>query len=140
MSKSRPSGGAPKKTQNTAAAAAPQKTPAEKMRDRFVFSCVALILYVMPAVTCLGMIYATGGNLAYMALGMIVSALAVPLGLLGMHFYKLQSGRMLMGALCVLLCAGHIVSAVLLKGWYLIMLPHFVLILVCISGLKCIEK
>lgn len=139
MSKSRPSGSAPKKNRN-AASAAPQKTPAEKMRDRYVFACVALILYVMPAVTCLGMIYATGGNLANMALGMIVSALAVPLGLLGMHFYKIQSGRMLMGALCVLLCMGHIVSAVLLGGWYLIMVPHFVLILVCISGLKCIEK
>ena len=139
MSKSRPSGSTPAKKQNTAPAA-PQKTPLEKMRDRFVFACVALILYVMPAVTCLGMIYATGGNLANMALGMIVSALAVPLGLLGMHFYKIQSGRMLMGALCVLLAAGHIVSAVLLVGWYLIMVPHFVLILVCISGLKCIEK
>jgi len=27
---------------------------------------------------------------------------------------------------------------VLLGGWYLVMVPHFILILVCISGLKCI--
>lgn len=138
MSKSRPNG-QPSKKQNTPSAA-PQKTPAEKMRDRYIFACVALILYVMPAVTCLGMIYATGGSLQNMVIGMIVSVLAVPLGLTGMYFYKKQSGRLLMGALCVLLAAGHILSAVLLGGWYLMMAPHFVLILVCISGLKCIEK
>ncbi len=138
MSKSRPNG-QPSKKQNTPSAA-PQKTPAEKMRDRYIFACVALILYVMPAVTCLGMIYATGGSLQNMVIGMIVSVLAVPLGLTGMYFYKKQSGRLLMGAFCVLLAAGHILSAVLLGGWYLMMAPHFVLILVCISGLKCIEK
>lgn len=138
MSKSRPNG-QPSQKQNTPSAA-PQKTPAEKMRDRYIFACVALILYVMPAVTCLGMIYATGGSLQNMVIGMIVSVLAVPLGLTGMYFYKKQSGRLLMGAFCVLLAAGHILSAVLLGGWYLMMAPHFVLILVCISGLKCIEK
>ena len=138
MSKSRPNG-QPSKKQNTPSAA-PQKTPAEKMRDRYIFACVALILYVMPAVTCLGMIYATGGSLQNMVIGMIVSVLAVPLGLTGMYFYKKQSGRLLMGAFCVLLAAGHVLSAVLLGGWYLMMAPHFVLILVCISGLKCIEK
>lgn len=138
MSKSRPNG-QPSQKQNTPPAA-PQKTPAEKMRDRYIFACVALILYVMPAVTCLGMIYATGGSLQNMVIGMIVSVLAVPLGLTGMYFYKKQSGRLLMGAFCVLLAAGHILSAVLLGGWYLMMAPHFVLILVCISGLKCIEK
>ena len=138
MSKSKPNG-QPSKKQNTPPAA-PQKTPAEKMRDRYIFACVALILYVMPAVTCLGMIYATGGSLQNMVIGMIVSVLAVPLGLTGMYFYKKQSGRLLMGAFCVLLAAGHILSAVLLGGWYLMMAPHFVLILVCISGLKCIEK
>ena len=138
MSKSRPNG-QPSKKQNTPSAA-PQRTPAEKMRDRYIFACVALILYVMPAVTCLGMIYATGGSLQNMVIGMIVSVLAVPLGLTGMYFYKKQSGRLLMGEFCVLLAAGHILSAVLLGGWYLMMAPHFVLILVCISGLKCIEK
>ena len=138
MSKSRPSGQPPKK-QNTTPAA-PPKTPMEKMRDRYIFACVALILYVMPAVTCLGMIYATGGNIQNMLIGMVVSLLAVPLGLAGMAFYKKQNGRLLMGGLCVLLACGHILSAVLLGGWYLIMVPHFVLILVCISGLKCIEK
>ncbi|MBQ8642983.1 MAG: hypothetical protein IJ480_12290 [Clostridia bacterium] len=138
MSKSRPNGQPPKKQTQTPAA--PPKSPAEKMRDRYIFACVALILYVMPAVTCLGMVYATGGSLQNMVTGMIVSVLAVPLGLLGMFFYKKQKGRMLMGALCVLLCGGHIVSAVLLGGWYLMMAPHFILILVCISGLKCIEQ
>ena len=136
MSKSRPNG-QPKKT--AAQPAAPAKTPAEKRRDRFVFACVALILYVMPAVTCLGMVYATGGSVQNMAVGMIVSVLAVPLGLLGMALYKKQKGRILMAAAYMLLAAGHILSAVLLSGWYLVMVPHFILILVCISGLKCIE-
>lgn len=138
MSKSRPNG-QPNKPASRQTPAAPAKTPAEKRRDRFVFACVALILYVMPAVSCLGMVYATGGSVQNMAVGMIVSVLAVPLGLLGMALYKKQKGRVLMGAACVLLAAGHIVSAVLLGGWYLVMVPHFVLILVCISGLKCIE-
>ena len=137
MSKSRPNG---QSKRNTAPQkpAAPAKTPAEKRRDRFVFACVALILYVMPAVTCLGMVYATGGSVQNMAVGMIVSVLAVPLGLLGMALYKKQKGRLLMAAACMLLAAGHILSAVLLGGWYLVMVPHFILILVCISGLKCI--
>ena len=138
MSKSRPGGKLPQK--QSTAPQTPVKSPAEKMRDRYIFACVALILYVMPAVTCLGMIYATGGNIQDMLIGMVVSLLTVPLGLVGMSFYKKQSGRLLMGGLCVLLACGHIVSAVLLGGWYLIMVPHFVLILVCISGLKCIEK
>lgn len=139
MSKSRPNG---QSKRNTAPQkpAAPAKTPAEKRRDRFVFACVALILYVMPAVTCLGMVYATGGGVQAMAVGMVVSVLAVPLGLLGMALYKKQKGRILMAAACMLLAAGHILSAVLLAGWYLVMVPHFILILVCISGLKCIEN
>ena len=83
MSKSRPNG-QPKKQTNRPAAQTPAKTPAEKRRDRFVFACVALILYVMPAVTCLGMVYATGGSVQNMLIGMAVSVLAVPLGLLGM--------------------------------------------------------
>ena len=138
MSKSRPNG-QPKKQTNRPAAQTPAKTPAEKRRDRFVFACVALILYVMPAITCLGMVYATGGSVQNMLIGMAVSVLAVPLGLLGMALYKKQKGRMLMGAACILLAAGHMLSAVLLGGWYLVMAPHFVLILVCISDLKCIE-
>jgi len=56
-----------------------------------------------------------------------------------MALYKKQKGRILMAAACMLLAAGHILSAVLLAGWYLVMVPHFILILVCISGLKCIE-
>ena len=76
----------------------------------------------------------------YMVIGMIVSVLAVPLGLLGMALYKKQKGRIFVCAACVLLAAGHIASAVLLGGWYLVMAPHFILILVCLSGLKCIEK
>lgn len=139
MSKSRPNG-QPRKNTVPQKPAAPAKTPAEKRRDRFVFACVALILYVMPAVTCLGMVYATGGSVQNMAVGMIVSVLAVPLGLLGMALYKKQKGRILMAAACMLLAAGHILSAVLLGGWYLVMVPHFILILVCISGLKCIES
>ena len=139
MSKSRPNG-QPKKNTTPQKPAAPEKTPAEKRRDRFVFACVALILYVMPAVTCLGMVYATGGSVQAMAAGMVVSVLAVPLGLLGMALYRKQKGRMLMAAACMLLAAGHILSAVLLGGWYLVMIPHFILILVCISGLKCIEN
>ena len=143
MSKSRPNGQSGKSGKKTTARQipqTPQKTPAEKRRDRFVFACVALILYVMPAVTCLGMVYATGGSVQHMAIGMVVSVLAVPLGLLGMALYKKQKGRLLMAAACLLLSAGHILSAVLLGGWYMVMVPHFVLILVCISGLKCIEN
>ncbi len=139
MSKSRP-GGVPQKKSAANAPVTPAKTPAEKRRDRYVFACVALILYVMPAVSCLGMVYLTGGGVQNMLLGMIVSVLAVPLGLLGMYFYKKQKYRLLMAGLCCLLAAGHIVCAVLLGGWYLVMVPHFILILVCISGLQCIEK
>ena len=140
MSKSRPNGRPGKKTPARTAPSAPAKSPAEKMRDRYIFACVAMILYVMPAVSCLGMVYATGGNVRYMVIGMIVSVLAVPLGLLGMALYKKQKGRIFVCAACVLLAAGHIASAVLLGGWYLVMAPHFILILVCLSGLKCIEK
>ncbi len=139
MSKSRPNG-APKKQSTSTTPAAPTKSPAEKRRDRYVFACVALILYVMPAVSCLGMVYLTGGGVKNMVIGMIVSVLAVPLGLLGMFFYKKQKGRLVMAGLCCLLAAGHILSAVLLGGWYLVMVPHFILILVCISGLQCIEN
>ncbi len=136
MSKSRPNGTPPKKATTPTE---PTKTPAEKRRDRYVFACVALILYVMPAVSCLGMVYLTGGGVKSMIIGMILSVLAVPLGLTGMYFYKKQKGRLLMAGLCCLMAAGHVVCAVLLGGWYLVMAPHFVLILVCISGLRCIE-
>ncbi len=139
MSRSRPSG-APKKQSAPNTPVTPVKTPAEKRRDRYVFACVALILYVMPAVSCLGMVYLTGGGVQNMIIGMVVSVLAVPLGLLGMYFYKKQKYRLLMAALCCLLAAGHIVSALLLGGWYLVMLPHFLLILVCLSGLQCISQ
>ena len=139
MSRSRPNGASPKKKQTTQKPVTPKKTPAEKCRDRYVFACVAMILYVMPAVSCLGLVYATGGSMQNMILGIVVALLAVPVGLAGMALYKKQKGRGLMALLCVLLAAGHMVCAVLLGGWYTVMAPQFVLILVCISGLKCIE-
>lgn len=140
MSKSRPSGGNPKKKQTTRTVSAPKKSPAEKRRDRYVFACVAMILYVMPAVSCLGLVYATGGSMQDMIIGIVVAVLAVPVGLVGMALYKKQKGKMLMALLCMLLCVGHVISAVLLGGWYAVMAPQFVLLLVCISGLSCIEK
>lgn len=140
MSKSRPSGGNPKKKQTTRQVVTPKKSPEEKRRDRYVFACVAMILYVMPAVSCLGLVYATGGSVQNMIIGIIVAVLAVPVGLVGMALYKKQKGRMLMALLCMLLCVGHVGSAVLLGGWYAVMAPQFVLLLVCISGLSCIEK
>ncbi len=139
MSKSRPNGAGPRKKQTAQKPVTPKKTPAEKCRDRYVFACVAMILYVMPAVSCLGLVYATGGSMQNMIIGIVVALLAVPVGLIGMTLYKKQKGRMLMALLCLLLCAGHIVCAVLLGGWYAVMAPQFVLLLVCISGLKCIE-
>lgn len=138
MSKSRPNGTGKKKPVSQPIQK-PQKTQAEKCRDRYIFACVAMILYVMPAVSCLGMVYATGGSIENMVIGIVVSVLAVPVGLIGMSLYKKQKGRSVMAILCVLLCFGHVACAVLLGGWYAVMAPHFLLLLLCISGLKSIE-
>jgi len=138
MSRSRPSGSRAGK-QTRPAPKAPVKSPEEKSQSRYIFGCVALILYVMPALSCLGLAMVMGGNLLYLAVGMAVSVLSVGLGLLGLHLYKKKKGRRLLGLCSAVLALCHVVCALLLGGWYLVMAPQFVLILVCVSGAGILE-
>jgi len=139
MSKSRPAGkSSPKKKQSVPQK--PQKNPEESRQNRYVFGCIGMILYIIPCISCLGLGYVMGKPAGSMILGAVVTLLSIPLGLLGLHCFKKRSGRKLMGLICALIAMVHVFCAFSMGGWYLVMLPLFILILLCVSALTVLEK
>lgn len=114
--------------------------PDEKENSRYIFSCVANILYVAPCIMCLAFGVMTEGFNTMFLLAFIAAAMAIPVAFAGLFCYKQHKGRGIVLALAVVQLVLHIVTAVLVTTWYLILAPAFILTLVLIANSKVIEN
>lgn len=118
----------------------PLQTPDEKANSRYIFSCVANILYVMPGIMCLAFGILSEGFSTPFLIAIITALLAIPVAFAGLYCYKLHKGRMIVLALAAVQLVMHIVSACLITTWYLILAPAFILTLVLAASSKVIEN
>ena len=71
---------------------------------------------------------------------MAVEVLSVPLGLLGINAMKKKHLRKWCVAFAAVLLALHVVSAVMITVWYVIMAPTFVLLALFIPWSAVVER
>lgn len=118
----------------------PLQKPDEKANTRYIFSCVANILYIAPSIMCLAFGILSDGFSMPFLLAIITVLLAAPVAFTGLYCYKQHKGRMLVLALAAVQLVMHIVTAVFITTWYLILAPAFILTLVLIASSKVIEN
>jgi hypothetical protein len=97
-------------------------------------------MYIMPCISCLGIGIASDGITPSFLFAIAVEVLSVPLGLMGINAMKKPFLRKWCILLAAVLLLGHIVSAVLLLTWYVIMAPTFVLLALFIPWSKVVES
>ena len=71
----------------------------------------------------------------------VVTVLAgIAVGFAALAFMKRNRGQLPLTALCFAAIVPHVVSLLLLGGWYAILLPAFLLDMLLLSGRKAIGK
>ena len=112
-----------------------QSAPGEnKAVNRYVFTCIGMIMYIMPCLSCLGIGIASEGGISSMFIfAIVVELLSIPLGLMGINALKKPSLRKWCILLAAVLMVLHVLCAVSLLTWYLIMAPTFILLVLFIA-------
>ena len=128
------------KQQNKRMPTSQLQAPNEKIITRYIFACVANILYVMPGIMCLAFGILSDGFSAPFLIAIITALLAVPTAFTGLYCYKIKKGRPAVLALAAVQLVMHVVSAFLVTAWYLILAPAFLLTLLLIATSKVIEN
>lgn len=116
------------------------QAPNGKIITRYIFACVANILYVMPGIMCLAFGILSDGFSAPFLIAIITALLAIPTAFTGLYCYKIKKGRPAVLAVAAVQLAMHVVSACLVTAWYLILAPAFILTLILIATSKVIEN
>ena len=116
------------------------QSPAEKANSRYIFACVANILYVMPGLMCLAFGIPSDGFSTPFLIAIVTALLGIPVAFTGLYCYKQHKGRMLVLALAAVQLVMHIVTAPLITTWYLILAPAFVLTLILVAYSRVIEN
>jgi len=117
-----------------------EKEIKEKAVNRYIFTCIGLIMYIMPCISCLGIGIASDGISPTFLFAIAVEVLSVPLGLMGINAMKRPFLRKWCVLFAAILLAAHIVCAALLLAWYIIMAPTFVLLALFIPWSKVTER
>ncbi len=118
-----------------------EKAAREKAVNRYVFTCIGLIMYIMPCISCLGIGIASDGGISpSFIFAIAVEVLSVPMGFLGINAMKRKFLRKWCVLFAAVLLAAHLVCAVLLLSWYVIMAPTFVLLALFIPWSKVVEQ
>ena len=110
-----------------------EKSREEKRQTAYLFSCAGGILWVVPAVSSLFIGIMTDGMSAGFILAVAALVLGIPNSLFAMAAYRKKSGRGAVIALDCVLAALHVVSAVFIKTWYVILSPALILLIVMIA-------
>lgn len=100
---------------------------AEKKQNRFLFACIANILYIIPCLSCLAMAILIDGFSTPYIIAIVTMIANLPVSLVILNRYKKKTGRNLIILLSVIIMLLHIISCPLLGTWYIIMAPSFVL-------------
>ena len=128
------------KKKTTQTPPAPVQTPEEKCRNRYLFGALGQILYAMPSLALIGMIYVMGAALPGLIAAAVTVVCGIAVGFVALSLMKKNRGRTLLTALCFAAIVPHVVSLLLLGGWYAILLPAFLLDMLLLSGRKAIGK
>lgn len=111
----------------------------EKANTRFIFAGVANVLYIAPCIMCLAFgILSDGFSTPFIA-AIATAVLAAPVSFIALYCYKQKKGRSLVLISAAVLLVCHIVTAVLITTWYLILAPSLVLTLILIAYSNVIE-
>ena len=129
-----------KQQQNRRQPQVPLQSASEKANSRYIFACVANIMYVMPGLMCLAFGILSDGFSAAFLVAIITAVLGIPVAFTGLYCYKQHKGRPLVLALAAVQLGMHVLSAYLVITWYLILLPAFILTLVLVANSKVIEN
>ncbi len=118
----------------------PDAAALEKRQTRFLFPCVANILYVIPCLCCLGMgILSDGFTPAYI-FAIVTVLLALPTSFFAIFAYKQKKFRGLVILLNAVVIACHVGVCLLIGAWYVIMAPALLLLLLMIAFSGIITK
>lgn len=118
----------------------PVQTPEEKCRNRYLFGALGQILYAMPSLALIGMIYVMGAALPGLIAAAVTVVCGIAVGFVALTLMKKNRGRTLLTALCFTAIVPHVVSLLLLGGWYAVLLPAFFLDMLLLSGTRAIRK
>ena len=118
----------------------PVQTPKEKCRNRYLFGALGQILYAMPSLALIGMIYVMGAALPGLIAAAVTVVCGIAVGFVALSLMKKNRGRTLLTALCFAAIVPHVVSLLLLGGWYAVLLPAFFLDMLLLSGTRAIGK
>lgn len=118
----------------------PAQTPEEKCRNRYLFGALGQILYAMPSLALIGMIYVMGAALPGLIAAAVTVVCGIAVGFVALSLMKKNRGRTLLTALCFAAIVSHVVSLLLLGGWYAVLLPAFFLDMLLLSGTRAIGK
>lgn len=113
----------------------------EKAVNRYVFTCIGMILYIIPCLSCLGIGIASEGSFTPpFLLAFAVELLSIPVGLMGIYAMKkkpLLRWKNLLAAVTLVL---HVLCAVTLGVWYVIMAPTFLLLALNIAWSSSVKN
>lgn len=112
----------------------------EKRDTRFIFACVAGILYVVPSISCLAFGIISDGMSAKFILTIVTILAALPISFLGMYFYKKKTGKPILVAMCAVHVLLHAASAIICTSWYLTLLPDLVLTVLIMTHAGAVDK
>ena len=109
------------------------KSREEKRQTAYLFSCAGGILWVVPALSSLFIGIMTDGMSPGFILAIAALVLGIPNSLFAISAYRKKSGRGAVIAFDCALIALHIVSAVFIRTWYVILSPALILLVVMIA-------
>ena len=116
------------------------ETASEKRQNRYIFCCIALILYTMPCLSCLMLPILTEGMTMPNTVATAVVLLGIAGGLVGINRFKAKRGRGVVILTASVLLLLHFAAAFLIGTWYIIMAPEFVLLILQIAWSDVVEK
>lgn len=118
----------------------PVSSSTEKANTRYIFACVANILYIAPCIMCLAFGILSDGFSNSFIIALVTAVLAAPVSFTGLYCYRKRSGRNVVIFLSAILLVCHVISAIFITSWYIILAPSFVLTLVLVATSKVIEN
>ena len=104
----------------------------EKRLNRFLFPCIAHILYVIPCFMGMFILVFQAGNTAISILSAVTVVAAIPVSFFGISCLKKHSGRLIAVALAGAVIILHIICASYLGVRYIILSPALVLLVLFI--------
>ena len=111
----------------------PDAAALEKRQNRYLFTCIANILYVIPCLCCLGMGILTDGFTPAYIFAIVTVLLALPAAFFALFAYKQKKFRGIVILINTVVMVCHVGVCLLIGAWYVILSPAFLLLALMIA-------